>query len=78
MAEIIFLSYGWYKNYILFCQNKLKIKHQLKSIILNATHEFRHHNIWMYCMKNDTFRIFLMITFNSVIELLFGQTLSEH
>ncbi len=33
---------------------KLKIKHlKLKSIIYNATSEFRHHNIVSYSMKNE-------------------------
>ncbi len=40
----------------------------LNLIILNATSEFRHHNIIIYILKNKySFWGLLMITFNSVI-----------
>ncbi len=43
----------------------------MKSIILNATSEFRHQNIMMYSMRNAyLFQDLLNISFNSVIKLL--------
>ncbi len=37
---------------IVFCLNKFEMKHfNPKSVILNATSGFRHHNIIMYSIK---------------------------
>ncbi len=57
--------------FYIICLNELQQwkKNQIKSMDLNATTEFRDHNIIIYIMKHSFIFSLLNITFNSNIKL---------